>query len=114
MADLPMMAEWVGHAAQAPAIRLLDRDDLARAGGDRSREHRIRIRYGQDHPNGTTAQRLWAEVAVLRRLVGHPKLGAGDRQPRHHRATGIFHAVDLDRAERRFVELDRSRAIPYR
>src|SRR5882724_9799092 len=80
-ADLPVMAEWIDYAAQAPPIRLLHRDDLLGTCRKCLREHRIRIRHGQDHANGTTAQRLWTEVAMLRRLVTQPKLRTINRQP---------------------------------
>src|SRR5580765_1913917 len=51
MADLPMMTEWIDDAAKAPTICFLHRDDLLRTCGQCLREHRIRIRHGQDHPN---------------------------------------------------------------
>src|SRR6266478_1822268 len=110
-ADLPVMAEWIDHAAQAPSIRFLHCDDLSRTCRQCLSEHRIRIRRGQDHPNSATAQRLWTEVAVLRGFVSQPKLRTLNGQPRHYRTAGILHTVDLDRSERRLVELNRSRAI---
>src|SRR2546422_2329316 len=112
--DLPVMAEWIDHAAQAPPIIFLHRDDLSGTCRKRLREHRIRIRHGQDHSSRSTAQRLWTEVAMLRGLVTQPKLRTSNGQPRHHRTTGILHTVDLDRPECRLVELNRSRAISNR
>src|SRR5882724_1134013 len=114
MADLPVMAEWIDYAAQAPTICFLHRDDLSRTCRQCLREDRIRIRHGQDHPNSATAQRLWTEVAMLRGLVTQPKLRTINGQPRHHRAAGILHTVDFDRTECRLVELNRSRAIANR
>src|SRR2546422_10056536 len=67
--DLPVMAEWIDHAAQAPPIIFLPRDALSGPCRKRLREHRIRIRHGQDHSSRSTAQRLWTEVAMLRGLV---------------------------------------------
>src|SRR5436305_1867786 len=49
---------------------------------------------------------------MLRRLVAQPKLRAINGQPRHDRAAGILHAVDLGGSECRLVELNRSRAVP--
>ena len=55
MADLPVMAEWIDHAAQAPCMRFLHREDLSRTCRQCLREHRIRIRNGKDlgrlHPS---------------------------------------------------------------
>lgn len=48
MADLPVMAEWIDHAAQAPCMRFLHREDLSRTCRQCLREHRIRIRNGKD------------------------------------------------------------------
>src|SRR6267143_1134419 len=113
-ADLPVMAEWIDHAAQAPPVIFLHRDDLSGTCRKRLREHRIRIRHGQDHSSRSTAQRLWTEVAMLRGLVTQPELRTSNGQPRHHRTTGILHTEDLDRPECRLVELNCSRAISNR
>src|SRR6266496_3208079 len=113
-ADLPVMAEWIDHAAQAPPIRFLHCDDLSRTCRQRFSEHRIRIRHGQDHPNSATAQRLWTEVAMLRGFVSQPKLRTVNGQARHYRTAGILHPVDLDRSKCRLVELNRLRAIANR
>src|SRR5436189_5775870 len=48
-ADLPVMAEWIDHAAQTPPVRFLQRVDLSGTCCKCLREHRIRIRDGQDH-----------------------------------------------------------------
>lgn len=68
------MAERIDHSAQAPPMHFLHREDLSGPCGKRLREHRIRIRHGQDHPRGTAAQRLRTEVAMLGGLVTQPKL----------------------------------------
>ena len=88
MADLPVMAEWINDAAQAPPIRFLHCDDLSGTCHNCLGEEAIGIRHGQDHPNRTTDQRLWTEVAMLRGLVSQPKLRAINGQPRHHRTAG--------------------------
>src|SRR5262245_57616684 len=75
---LPVMAKWIDHATQAPAICILHRVDLARACRNRLREDRIGIRHGQDHPYCPTAKRIRAEVAVFRRFVAQPELRASD------------------------------------
>ena len=113
-ADLPVMAEWIDHAAQTPPVRFVYREDFLSACLKCLREHRIRIRYGQDHPSRTAAQRFWTEVAILRGLVTQPKLRTFNGQPRYHRTGGILHTVDLDRPKCRLIELNRSRAIPHR
>jgi len=66
MADLPVMAEGINDAAQAPPLRFLHRDDLSGTCRNYLGEQAIGIRHDQDHPNRTTAQRLWTEVAMLR------------------------------------------------
>src|SRR5437899_11037138 len=104
------MAEWIDHAAQAPPIIFLHRDDLPGTCRKRLREHRIRIRHGQDHSSRSTAQRLWTEVAMLTRLVTHPELRTSNGQPRHNRTAGLLHTEDPDRPECRLIELNRSRA----
>src|SRR6266404_3286508 len=108
------MAEWIDHAAQTPTICFLHRDDLSGTCRKCLREHRIRIRHRQDHPNRTAAQRLWTEVAMFRGLVSQPKLRTINGQPGYHRTAGILHSVDFGCAEGRLVELNRSCAIPNR
>src|SRR5262249_13251835 len=108
------MSERVGDAAEPPAVRLFDRDDHARARGDRAGEQGIGIGHGEDHADGAAAERLGAEVGVLGRFVGHPELRVVDRQPRHDRAGRVFHAVHLRRAERRLVEVHGARAVSHR
>src|SRR5262245_26461873 len=104
-----MVAEWIDHAAQAPAIGLFYRDDRLGTGSKGLGEGRIRVRHGQNHPNSTAAQRLRAEVAMLRGLVAQPELRTIDGQPRHH-CTAVLDTIDFERPERRLVELNRSGA----
>src|SRR6266498_391657 len=74
--DLPVMAERIDHAAQAPPVRLLHWKDLSCTSGNRFGEQRVRVWDGQDHSNGTATQRLRTEVAMLRGLVTQPELRA--------------------------------------
>lgn len=89
------MAEGIDHAAQASPMRFLHREDLSGPCRKGLREHRIRIRHGQDHPSRTTAQRLRTEVAMLRGLITQPKLRTINGQPRHHRTSGILHKTSI-------------------
>ncbi len=106
------MAEWIDDTAQAPPIGFRHRDDLPGACRNRPGKHAVRIRHGQDHPDGTTAQRLRTEVAMLRGLISQSKLCAIHGQPTHDRTTRILETKDFSRPECQFVELNRSRAIP--
>src|SRR6266550_1744474 len=108
------MAERINHAAQMPPIRVLHGGDLSGTRRQCLREHRVRIRHGQDHPNRPTAQRLRTEVVMLGRLISHPELRAVHGQPSHDRTVGSLHTVDLDRPECRLVELNSTGAVPYR
>jgi len=53
-------------------------------------ESGIRIANDHDHPHGTTAQRLRAEIQVLRRLVGDPKFGVAPFRTESIGATVAF------------------------
>src|SRR2546430_7144002 len=112
--DLPVMAERINHAAQMPPIRVLHGGDLSGTRRQCLREHRVRIRHGEDHPNRPTAQRLRTEVVMLGRLISHPELRAVHGQPSHDPTVGSLHTVDLDRPECRLVELNSTGAVPYR
>src|SRR2546430_16074057 len=101
--DLPVMAERINHAAQMPPIRVLHGGDLSGTRRQCLREHRVRIRHGEDHPNRPTAQRLRTEVVMLGRLISHPELRAVHGQPSHDPTVGSLHTVDLDRPECRLV-----------
>src|SRR6266545_4350750 len=72
--DLPVMAEWIDHAAQAPPVHFFHGGDLSGTCRKGLREHPVRIRHGQDHTSRGSSQRLRAQVAVLRRLVTQPEL----------------------------------------
>ena len=108
------MAEGIDHAAQAPAILFLHRDDLLAPAATA----RANIASG----SGT--------VKIIRTVPPPSDSGlklpcSGDSsasqnsapsiaQPSHHRTAWVFHSKDLDRPECRLVELHRSRAIPNR
>src|SRR5437016_4440803 len=97
--DLPMVAKRVDDATDAPAIFFRDGMDLDPAGGDRSREHRVGIGDGENHPRRGTADRLRAEVRVLRRFIAQPELGAVDSQSRDYAAARVLEAERLGRSE---------------
>jgi hypothetical protein len=108
------MAEWIDYPAQTPAVRFLHGHDQLGSCRECPREDRIWIRHGQDHPNRASAQGLWTEVGVFRRLVAHPKLRTIDGQPRYDSPSRILHTMHLARSECGFVEFNGSRAIPHR
>jgi len=64
-----MMPKRVNYTAYAPAVLLGYSDDLRRPGGYGAGKDRVRIDDGQDHAYGPAAERLRAEVVMLRRLV---------------------------------------------
>ena len=99
------MSKGIRDAAQAPAMTQSDRVNLRRAGLDGARYDGVWISNGKDDAYGRSAERLRAEVEVLRRFVADPELGAGDREPGNH-AVPVLKAEDFDRAKGSFVELD--------
>src|SRR5712671_5353789 len=56
-ANLPMMAEGIHDAPEAPAVVLFHGHHHARTGSDRLGEHPIGIRHGEHHPHGATTHR---------------------------------------------------------
>ena len=104
-----MMTGGVDDAADAPPVLFGDRRDLGSSGSYHPSEHRARVVDGQDHPDGRPAtQRFRVRVLVLL----HPEGGATDPELRDGHATRLVRETShRDRAERRRVELGRSRRI---
>src|SRR5437868_4995869 len=73
--DLPVVAERVDDAAEAPAVLVGDRTHQRRAGGNRALDRSIRVLDGEQQLHRPTAQRLRAEALVLCGLVGDPECG---------------------------------------
>jgi hypothetical protein len=57
------------------------------------------IRHSQDHSSRTAAERHRAEIAMLRRFVTYPELGALHRKPRHNSAIVSIQPKDNRRSE---------------
>ena len=76
--DLPVMSERIHDAAQAPSVFFRNGLDLFRASFQRSSENCIGIWHGQNHANCAATQSLWAEITMLRRLVGQPEFRSVD------------------------------------
>jgi hypothetical protein len=108
-----MMSERINHAPHAPAMHLLHRDNLRRAGVDRALEDRVWIGDGQDHANGAAAERLRTEIVVLRRFVAQPELCAIHGEPGHNGSIRGIDAERFCRSKRRFVKVHGLCAIPY-
>ena len=87
-----------------------NRGHLSCAGSNGLCAHRRGVFHNQEHANRASTQRFGTEVEVLRGFFGNPELSTGDRQLTHAAAV---HTVQLARAKRRFVEVDRSRPVSY-
>ena len=108
LADLPVVAERVDDAAEAPAVRVARRRTPRSRPPRRPAHRRVRIVDDQQHPHRAAAQRLGAEVDVRGRLVGDPE------RSRRRRELGDDLLVGADPvlhhgAEGGLVELDRLR-----
>src|SRR5262245_11105342 len=77
-ADLPVVAERVDNATQAPAMGVRDGCNLGCAGRDGLGAYGCGIFNDQEHADRASAERLWAEVQVLRRFLRDPEGGARD------------------------------------
>jgi len=75
---------------------LSHRKNLGRAGIQGSLQDRIRIGHGQDHSNGTSAERFRG-VARIGRSIADPKLRAADPKPHHQTSSGHLKTIGLDR-----------------
>jgi hypothetical protein len=70
----PQLSVRRGRAAvEFYNVFLAHRVDLSGTGRHRSVEHGLRVVNDQQHAHRSSADRLRAEVAVRRRLVGHPE-----------------------------------------
>src|SRR5919197_572453 len=108
LADLPVMSEGVLDSSQQPTVFLFHPSDLRRTQLHGPPDHEARILDDQQQAYGASAQRLRAEVLVRRRLVRDPKGRVSDRELGDERRFFVraTHAIDLERAEGRLVELD--------
>jgi hypothetical protein len=111
LADFPMVAEGINDSSHAPAIVLIShgRNDLG-AGLDRAVKNGIGVADDEDHSDGAATERFGAEVQMLGRFVGEPKLGAVDGELSHDGAMAVVDAKQFGGSEGGFVEFNRLRA----
>ena len=64
-ANLPVMSIGIDDTADTPAVSFADGTDLGCSGAAGPRESGVGIGDGQDEANGSAAESLWTEVAVL-------------------------------------------------
>jgi hypothetical protein len=105
-ADLPVVAEGVEDAADAPGVLGADGADDGGAGGYGTVEGGVGVFGGEDHADGAAVEGLGAEVFVLGGLVGDPEAVAVDGEVGDYGAGGVFVAEDLFGSEGGFVEVD--------
>jgi len=75
-ADLPMVSERIDNAPHTPTVWLVgDGRNGGASGSNGLLENGIRIIDDHDDPHSAAAQRLRAEIQVLRRLIGNPEFG---------------------------------------
>ncbi len=110
------MAEGVHDPPEQPAVLLGHRAELARTGVDRAREGRGRVGDDQEQAHRPAAERGGSELPVPGRLVGDPEGRVADGELGDERLVFVrpTHAVALDRAESRLVELDRGAPAAHR
>src|SRR5262245_29791582 len=109
-ADLPMVSERINDTPETPAIFVSHWRYLGCACRDGLCAHRRGVFHNQQHSNRASAQRFGTEVEVLRGFFRDPELRAGHRQLSD---TAALNAVQLARAERRFVKVDCLRPVSH-
>jgi hypothetical protein len=101
----------IDDAPETPSVIVRDRRYLGRARSNGPCANRRGIFHNQEHSNRASTQRFRNEIEVLRGFFGDPELRAGYR---HLSDTAAIHTLQLARAKRRLVEVDRSRLVSYR
>ena len=69
-------------------------------------KRRIGIVYDHHHSDGPSGKRLRAEILMLGRLIGHPKLGPAGRQSGDYGSIGCIDTIDNFGTKGGFVELN--------
>lgn len=69
LSDFPVKAEGISYASDAPAVSFADGIDLPCAGFQSAGKHFIRIRNGEDHSNGSSADRSGNRAAAVWRFL---------------------------------------------
>src|SRR5215831_15087402 len=103
------MSKWIQHPTQSPTVGLiLDRVHLLSSGDHRSACKRIRFVNNQRKPHrGSIAERLRAEVGMLHRFVSDKEAITANLELHHNVSVWTLSTLDLGRAKRTFVELNR-------
>jgi hypothetical protein len=109
-----MVAEGVEDASDAPAVLIGDGIDDLGANGNGMIECDIRIFDDHDDARGAASQRFRAEILMLKRLVGDPKLGSGNGKLRDNRTVFPIDPVKHARAESGLIELNGLRTATNR
>jgi hypothetical protein len=109
-----MVAEGVEDSSDAPAVLIGDGIDDFGANGNGMIECGIRIFDDHDDAHGAASQRFRAEILMLGRLVGNPKLGSGNGKLRDNRAVVSVDPVEHGGAESGLIELNGLRTATNR
>jgi len=108
-----MVPVGIDHPSEPPAILISHRYDYLRPRPDCTLKSSVGIGHDHHHPYRSSAERLGAEVLVLRRLVCHPELGTFYRQTGHYRSVRVRPEQHLG-SKCRLVKLHRPWPIPDR
>src|SRR5262245_5334476 len=113
LTDLPVMAERIEQTTDPPAVFVAHGPYFGSSGRDRLREHRGGIVHHQHEPRGAPAERLRAEIEMVRRLVSDPEPGVTRLKLSDDCAGFRFDSKQLARTERRLVEVDGRGTAPH-
>jgi hypothetical protein len=105
-ADLPVVAEGVEDAADAPAVVVFHGPNDSGAGCDGAVEGGVWVFDGENHADGAAVEGLGAEIFVLGGFVCDPEAVAVDGEIADYAGGWIFVAEELFGSEGGFVEVD--------
>ena len=100
LADLPMVSERVDDSSYSPTVLVANRPHHFGSCCDSPVECGIWVLRNQEEPNRPTAERLGAEVEVLRGLVGEPEFGSAHGQLSDYFTLLVVDPKQLGRSER--------------
>src|SRR5215467_10569558 len=110
-AYLPVVAEGVDDAAEAPAIFVGHGVDDGGSGFDGAFEGSVGVVGGEDHADGSAVEGFGAEVFVFGGFVGEPEARSVDGQVGNDGAVGAVEVEEFFGAEGGFVEGDGFAAV---
>ena len=93
LSDLPMMAEWIEHSSDTPAVPIPNRPDEGGSGSNGIGDSDIWIVHDHHHPHRASGKCFRAEILVLGGFVGHPKFGSVNGKARDYGSIGGVDAV---------------------